>query len=752
MSRVPFGGLRWMIIGLLAGCGSSPVHPSRSASTVDQPVGNWMFVEGQGQTVADTSGRGNPGVLGALATPDDYDPVWLGEPGAAFKPLKYVRVPNASALEPSVVSVEAWVRGSASPGPYTYIVAKGGQDCAWSSYALLSGDGGLLFYAFDGAGQQHSPEAPPEAVWDGQWHLATGTYDGVTPRLYLDGQEVGRPTAATQGGPIQYGLDVSNDLYIGNYGGDCDLPFTGSVRGVRIYDRALSSAEVQTRFDTPFLPPVTPICPVGRDCGPPPPLDPPGDSVATFIPIKAFTDAWHQLLSGSDLYISTTQGVAPGPHKWCQIVPATAAEIAVCKANCGTGSQEAARCKAGCNQLTDCSPQCSDTSELGFFKPSFALGLASAFTCQNPSDSCPPCNPGQLRGGDDIQRISFDLPPFWVLLTLWKCQLTRLEFAIDQTFPVAFTDKGLEVSLIGAVDVPAVTCDSSYDFDVHQPTIKLTFKPKMDGNQVTFGADVDFTADVSVNGRWDPVAANMAHDQIVGKAKDAVNGFLGQQLGGRSIRDSLALVMNQVVQQNLPKPAGQLNGVTWNSAGLTIYTHGCSCDNRSCGDDGCGRSCGGCPAGKQCDGVHGQCVCAPKCDGKSCGADGCGGSCGGCNEDQMCTAQGQCCVPHCKAFNACGDNGCGGSCGICPFGKACSGGSCVCVPQCNGKTCGPDGCGGSCGSCGAGSSCSGGQCQCQSTCVDTQQCHVDNCGYPCGKCPGKDTFCDVVGGKAKCFH
>lgn len=104
-----------------------------------------------------------------------------------------------------------------------------------------------------------------------------------------------------------------------------------------------------------------------------------------------------------------------------------------------------------------------------------------------------------------------------------------------------------------------------------------------------------------------------------------------------------------------------------------------SCDDRMCGDDGCGESCGECGSGERCD--DGQCVaaCVPVCDGKSCGPDGCGGSCGECGS-----------------------------------GERCDGGQCIssCVPDCSEKVCGSDGCGGVCGSgCGDGETCVDFQCE-----------------------------------------
>ena len=62
-----------------------------------------------------------------------------------------------------------------------------------------------------------------------------------------------------------------------------------------------------------------------------------------------------------------------------------------------------------------------------------------------------------------------------------------------------------------------------------------------------------------------------------------------------------------------------------------------------------------------------QC-CTPQCENKLCGDDGCGGSCGVCADTETCKADGQCapaCVTDCEN-KECGDDGCGSLCGTCP--------------------------------------------------------------------------------------
>ncbi len=174
-----------------------------------------------------------------------------------------------------------------------------------------------------------------------------------------------------------------------------------------------------------------------------------------------------------------------------------------------------------------------------------------------------------------------------------------------------------------------------------------------------------------------------------------------------------------------------------------------ACQDKECGDDGCGGNCGLCPPDHQC-GEDFTCFlhCEPKCTGKQCGDDGCGGSCGDCPFNMACNAGSCVCNPQCEGKD-CGPDGCGGSCGECALGFQCSPfGLCeeICKPQCEGKLCGPDGCGGTCGACPPGLYCSpDGSCTdvCYPDCAN-KQCGPDGCGNLCGFCPCQTCAPDQV--------
>jgi len=208
-------------------------------------VGDWRLDEGSGTTAADVSGQANNGTLsGGVQWVAGHNGTALGIDGATGE----VRVADAASLEPAQVTVQAWVKLACSPGDFKYILAKGASGCSAASYGLYSGpSGGLSFYvaANGGLSFARSPDAGA-GVWDGGWHLATGSYDGSTVRLYIDGSEIGAGIPWTS--PISYSLPSSNDLFFGYYSGCTGLDFNGAIDEPKIWDRALSLQEVKAQY------------------------------------------------------------------------------------------------------------------------------------------------------------------------------------------------------------------------------------------------------------------------------------------------------------------------------------------------------------------------------------------------------------------------------------------------------------------------------------------------------------------------
>src|SRR4051794_21018234 len=87
-------------------------------------AGEWLLDDGPGTVVRDTSGAGRDGQFGeGSAAPRRI----FGIDGLAlrFDGDDEVLMPDSSGLEPSRLTVDAWVRNAASPGTYRYVVSKG---------------------------------------------------------------------------------------------------------------------------------------------------------------------------------------------------------------------------------------------------------------------------------------------------------------------------------------------------------------------------------------------------------------------------------------------------------------------------------------------------------------------------------------------------------------------------------------------------------------------------------------------------
>jgi hypothetical protein len=238
--------MRWKTV-LTAIVGATLLATATPAGAATGPVASWRFDEGSGISASDSSGNGNSGTLQGgvswVTGKRNWALLFDGSTGV-------VRVPTSASLEPQAMSVSAWVRRSGSPGQFRYVLGKGSLACISASYGLYSGPGGgLAFYVADGPDFARSPEAGT-AVWDGEWHHVAGTFDGAFIRLFVDGAEIAGATSWTT--PVTYASQTEPDLSLGDYLGCTDHGFDGALDEAKIWNRALSAAEIATDMHMSF--------------------------------------------------------------------------------------------------------------------------------------------------------------------------------------------------------------------------------------------------------------------------------------------------------------------------------------------------------------------------------------------------------------------------------------------------------------------------------------------------------------------
>jgi chitodextrinase len=200
--------------------------------------------EGSGTAVTDLSGRGNSGTASGTT--------WSAS-GKYGKALSFngtgsvVTIPDAASLDLTTgMTLEAWVNPS----------ALGTVPSSWRTVLYKEQTGGMVYalYANNGSGARPAGQVNiggeqnvvgsaqlPLNAWT---HLAV-TYDGASLKLYVSGTQVG---SKAQSGSIPVSnssLKLGGNTVWGEY-------FAGLIDEVRVYNRALSPAEIATDMGKPL--------------------------------------------------------------------------------------------------------------------------------------------------------------------------------------------------------------------------------------------------------------------------------------------------------------------------------------------------------------------------------------------------------------------------------------------------------------------------------------------------------------------
>ena len=236
---------QWRIANQPGPGATGPARPNHRTGGTPNSNGLVLYLPfdapDDGGVIHDTSGAGNDGrVFGAT---------WVAEGkfGGAYhfsitNLTDRIVIPNSDSLNPDYVTVTAWIKTADRDGFWNRIMDKDYRN----SYCLsLGGDyngkahrGRLVFESSRGEIETG------RAQNDNQWHHVAAVYDGKVVQCYIDGTGPSRPVKNP--GPLK---KSAWDLCIGNsvvdYGTGEFLAYDGLIDEVRIYNRALSAAEIK---------------------------------------------------------------------------------------------------------------------------------------------------------------------------------------------------------------------------------------------------------------------------------------------------------------------------------------------------------------------------------------------------------------------------------------------------------------------------------------------------------------------------
>ena len=231
----PQAAARWAAVAVFA-----LLIPSLAGAQSPGLVAAYSFNEGSGTTVADSSGNNNNGTLTAAT--------WTtaGKFGNALSfngTSACVTVPSAPSLQLTTgMTLEAWVFPTSTPTGWRAVIDKTVDGYYLMASSQNPGPGPTIGGSWTSGGDyQPGPTALAPNVWT---HIAA-TFDGATMRVYVNGVQVASKAKAVPLAPTTGTLQIGGDSYPNEF-------FAGRIDEVRVYNRALSAAEIQTDMNKPI--------------------------------------------------------------------------------------------------------------------------------------------------------------------------------------------------------------------------------------------------------------------------------------------------------------------------------------------------------------------------------------------------------------------------------------------------------------------------------------------------------------------
>lgn len=203
-------------------------------------VGNWrMDGNAKDNTPYANDGTVNNGAI--LAT----DRKGAANKTYSFNGSAYIDVGSSSVIKPTAaITLAAWIYPTTLSGAHRFFDNFGPGGAGYTGWCLYVSGTGLGFQIYAGGSESDTGASYSFSV--NNWYHIVTTYDGAYTRTYVNGVLQGTPYAKT--GAIGYAS--TPNVRIGNSTNYPGQPFYGKIDDARIYNRALSQAEITALYQS----------------------------------------------------------------------------------------------------------------------------------------------------------------------------------------------------------------------------------------------------------------------------------------------------------------------------------------------------------------------------------------------------------------------------------------------------------------------------------------------------------------------